>query len=145
MEKKFLLILLVLIWSCHTPNRDPKFNRTFTDQQQLNGKWYLHQKIIPKINTRDSIFQIDSTTYQGKRITIDVENMLFSGELYPYNAMVSKYRMVINGDSLKVKSGAIQNGEPIYKNSFTYMLSEDLQYLRIHKIDEKDIEIYHKR
>jgi hypothetical protein len=53
--------------------------------------------------------------------------------------------MVINGDSLKVKSGAIQNGEPIYKNSFTYMLSEDLQYLRIHKIDEKDIEIYHKR
>jgi hypothetical protein len=25
------------------------------------------------------------------------------------------------------------------------MLSEDLQYLRIHKIDEKDIEIYHKR
>jgi hypothetical protein len=116
-----------------------------TDQQQLNGKWYLHQKIIPKINTRDSIFQIDSTTYQGKRITIDVENMLFSGELYPYNAMVSKYRMVINGDSLKVKSGAIQNGDPIYKNSFTYMLSEDLQYLRIHKIDEKDIEIYHKR
>ena len=77
MEKKFLLILLVLIWSCHTPNRDPKFNRTLTDQQQLNGKWYLHQKIIPKINTRDSIFQIDSTTYQGKRITIDVENMLF--------------------------------------------------------------------
>ena len=129
---------------CGLQDEAPRFNRTLLDLKLLNGQWYLYQKIITELKSRDSIYPIDSTTYQGKRITIDVEKMLFSSELYPYNTLVSKYRMIISQDSLKVKAGAFRRGEPLYKNAFTFMISEDAKHLRIHNIEEKDIEIYHK-
>lgn len=133
------------MYACGIKEESPRFQRILTDSKLLNGNWYLYQKIIPEVNSRDSIFPIDSVTFQGKRIIIDVEKMLFSIELYPYNAVVSKYRMIIFQDSLKVKSGAFQNGEPLYKNAFTFMLSKNAEHLRIHNIDAKEIEVYHKR
>tara|TARA_B100002019_G_scaffold289239_1_gene304440 strand:- start:3560 stop:4018 length:459 start_codon:yes stop_codon:yes gene_type:complete len=145
LKNKFFLIITTIMFSCTSNNDHPHFSRTLSDLKPLNGHWYLYQKIIPEIKSRDSIYPIDSSTYQGKRITIDVEKMLFSMELYPYNALVSKYRMIISQDSLKVKAGAFHEGEPIYKNSFTFMLSENTEHLRIYNIDEKGLEIYHKR
>lgn len=131
--------------SCGSQNDRPHFTRSIIDTKGLNGHWYLYEKIIPEINNRDSVLSIDSASYQGKRITIDVGKMLFSSELYPYSSVASKYRMIIAQDSLKVRSGAFQNGKPLYKNIFTLMLSDDAKHLRIYHTNEKEIEIYYKR
>lgn len=141
----FFLVITTIIFSCSSQNDRPHFKRTTSDSNTLNGHWYLIEKIIPEINSRDSIFSIDTSSYQGKKITIDVRKMLFSSELYPYNSVPSKYRMVITHDSLKVRSGAFQNGKALYKNSFTFMLSDDAKHLRIYHINENEIEIYFKR
>jgi len=130
---------------CGTSSDGPQFNKIIIDQNQLNGKWYLYQKIIPNVNTKDSLFLIDSTSYQGKRFTFDLNEMLFSSELYPYTSDFSRYRMSISTDTIKVRSGAFENGIPILKNTYTFMISDDADYLRVYDLKEKNIEIYHNR
>jgi hypothetical protein len=143
--RKFFLTTLVAVYSCANQGESPQFTRVLKDQDLLNGKWYLYQKIIPEIKTIDSIYPIDSTSYRGNRLNIDTEKMLFSVQSYPYNIRVSKYRMLISQDTIKIKSGAFQKGMPMFKNSYTFMISKDAKHLRVFDLKENNLEIYHKR
>jgi hypothetical protein len=138
-------VFAVLIYGCGLSSDGPRFNTILTDKEHLNGQWYLYQKIIPKTDSKDIIFPIDSMSFDGERFTIDIDNMLFKREKYPFNFSVSKYRMIISGDTLKLKSGAFQNGKPLYKETLKLSISEDFNHLRVYNLNEKEISMYHKR
>lgn len=145
MFKKKLFIVFVIIQSCGPSSDGPRFDEVLFDKEDLNGQWYLYQKIIPKMDSKDSIFPIDSTSYTGERFTIDIDNMLFKREQYPFNISTSKYRMILSGDTVKLKSGAFQNGKPLYKEAFKLSVSKDFKHLRVYNLNEKDVSMYHKR
>ena len=137
-----LVIILIVFNSC-----DSSSNRNFINKNEnyLGGDWELKKIEILDNNQKKIFFSIDSTNFNFKILNIDTKKMLFHLKSYPFSQFEPKYRILINNDTIKLKSGAIMNGQILFKNIYIFGMTKDNMYLRLKDLKEKKAMIFSKK
>ena len=137
-----LVLSLIVFNSC-----DSSSNLNFVNKNEdyLGGDWELSKIGILDKNQKKTFFSVDSTNFNFKILNIDTKKMLFHLKSYPFSQFEPKYRILINNDTIKLKSGAIMNGQILFKNIFVFGMTNDNKYLELKDLKEKNIMIFSKK
>ncbi len=137
-----LVVILIVFNSC-----DSSSNMNFINKNEnyLGGDWELKKIEILDNNQKKIFFSIDSTNFNFKILNIDTKKMLFHLKSYPFSQFEPKYRILINNDTIKLKSGAIMNGQILFKNIYIFGMTKDNKYLKLKDLKEKKAMIFSKK
>ena len=142
MIKKVNILIIQVFYvlsACNTIS-SPKF--IISDMSNLKGNWML--KEIGASDKKNTLFSVDSTNYNFKKLSIDIDKMNFHLTSYPFKNFEPSFPISISNDTIFILSGTTINKKLVMlkKNSFVYKFSYDHKLLQLINQEDKIIMIF---
>jgi hypothetical protein len=139
-KANILIILIFYFFFACNNKSDPKF--FISDMSNLKGNWMLTE--IGLIDKKNTLFSVDSTNYNFKKLSIDIDKMNFHLTSYPFKNFEPSFPISISNDTIFILSGTTIDNELVMlkKNSFVYKFSDDHKLLQLLNLEDKIIMIF---
>lgn len=131
--------IFLIFFNCN--NKSSK-NFFISDMSNLNGNWILNE--LGSFDKKNTFFLVDSTNYNFKKLSIDIDKMNFHLTSYPFKNFEPSFPISISKDTIFILSGTTIDNKLVMlkKNTFLYKLSEDNELLQLQNLDDKIIMIF---
>lgn len=135
----FLASIFYICFACNN-NSSPKF--IVSDMNNLRGNWILTE--IGVSDKKNSFFSVDSSNYNFKKLSINIDKMNFHLTSYPFKNFEPSFPISISNDTIFILSGTTIDNKLVMlkKNTLLYKLSEDHKFLQLQNRDDKIIMIF---
>ena len=108
----------------------------------LKGNWMLTE--IGAFDKKNNLFSVDSTNYNFKKLSINIDKMSFHLTSYPFKNFEPSFPISISNDTIFILSGTTIDNRLVMlkKNSFVYKFSDDHKLLQLLNHEDKIIMIF---
>ena len=142
--KKNLIIFInifLLNLACNSKS-NPKFY--YSDIGNLHGNWKLNE--IGLSEKKNTFFPIDTINYNFKKLSIDLDKMIFHLTSYPFKNFEPSFPISVISDTIFLLSGTTIENKLVMlkKNTILYKFSEDHKFLHLQNLDDNTTMIFSK-
>ena len=140
-KANILIIPIFYIFFACDDKSVPKF--FLSDMSNLKGNWMLTE-IGAFDKKNNNLFSVDSTNYNFKKLSIDIDKMNFHLTSYPFKNFEPSFPISISKDTIFILSGTTIDNRIVMlkKNSFIYKFSVDHKLLQLINEEDKIIMIF---
>ena len=142
MIRKVIILSVPIFLIFFTCNNKSSKNFFISDKSNLNGNWILNE--LGSLDKKNTFFSVDSTNYNFKKLSIDIDKMNFHLTSYPFKNFEPSFPISISKDTIFILSGTTIDNKLVMlkKNTLLFKLSEDNELLQLQNQDDKIIMIF---
>ena len=141
---KFYILFVYIIYVFFSCNSESKPEFFISDMNNLQGNWTL--KEVGVNNKKNSVFKVDSTNSNFKKLSIDIDKMNFHLTTYPFENFEPAFPISIDHDTIFLLSGTTIDNKLVMlkKNTILFKFSSDHGFLKLFNLEEKSFMIFSK-
>ena len=142
MNRKINFIFSLILCVCFACNSRSNLKFISSDMNNLKGNWILTE--IGGFENKNNFFSVDSTSYNFKKLSINVDKMNFHLTSYPFSNFEPSFPISIVNDTIFLLSGTTIDNKLVMlkKNTIVYKFSGDLKFLQLQNLNDKSIMIF---
>ena len=142
MNRKINFIFSSILYVCFACNSQSNLKFAPSNMNNLEGNWILTE--IGSFDNKNNFFSVDSTNYNFKKLSIDIDKMNFHLTSYPFSNFEPSFPISIVKDTIFLLSGTTIDNKlfMLKKNTIIYKFSSDHKFLQLQNLNDKSIMIF---